>query len=103
MQIKSILAGAAIALAASIGSASAADQFTTLHGITAEPMRAEELGSTRGGQQTGIAGIPAMLPTMDIDFGVGYVMLRSNGTSSVIVEYPAENFLGDHINNVGGP
>ena len=34
MQIKSIVAGAAIAFATTIGSASAADQFTTLDGST---------------------------------------------------------------------
>ena len=48
MQIKSIVAGAAIALAATVGSASAADQFATLGGVTAEPMNAMELDSIRG-------------------------------------------------------
>ncbi len=48
MQIKSIVAGAAIALAATVGPASAADQFATLGGVTAEPMNAMELDSIRG-------------------------------------------------------
>ena len=47
MQIKSILAGAAIALAAVIGSASAAEQFTTLTGVTAEVMPADEMEASR--------------------------------------------------------
>ncbi len=44
MQIKSIVAAAAIALAATIGSASAADQFTTLDGIAAQPLTQQEMG-----------------------------------------------------------
>ena len=48
MQIKSILAGAAIALAATFGSASAADRFSALDGIAVEPMNAVELDSVRG-------------------------------------------------------
>ena len=49
MQIKSIVAGAAIALAATIGSASAADQLSTLDGVSAQPMSSAELDSVRGG------------------------------------------------------
>ena len=48
MQIKSILAAAAIALAASVGSASAAEQFSTLEGITAEALTPQEMGIVVG-------------------------------------------------------
>ncbi len=48
MHIKSIAAGAAIALAATVGSASAGDQFTTLGGVTAEPMNAGEMAAVTG-------------------------------------------------------
>ena len=48
MHIKSILAGATIALAATIGSASAADQFATLGGIPAASMSAGEMAVVRG-------------------------------------------------------
>ncbi len=48
MQIKSILAGAAIALVAGLGSAYAADQFTTLDGVQAQPMNTAEMGQVRG-------------------------------------------------------
>ncbi len=48
MHIKSILTAAAIALVAGLGSASAADQFTALEGITAEPLNAVELDRVRG-------------------------------------------------------
>ena len=48
MQIKSILAGAAIALAASVGSAYAADQFATLDGVQAQPMNTAEMDGVRG-------------------------------------------------------
>ena len=48
MYIKSILAAAAIALIATIGSASAADEFMTLDGVTADVMAASELSATAG-------------------------------------------------------
>ncbi len=48
MQIKSILAGTALALAATIGSASAADEFMTLDGVAADVMSATELSATVG-------------------------------------------------------
>ena len=48
MHIKSILSAAAIALAATIGSASAADQFSTLDGIAAQAMTPQEMGVVIG-------------------------------------------------------
>ena len=48
MYIKTILAGAALALAATIGSASAAEQFSTLAGITAEALTPQEMGAVIG-------------------------------------------------------
>ncbi len=51
MQIKSIVAGAAIALAASVGSASAADQYSTLEGIAAQAMTPQEMGAVVGAHQ----------------------------------------------------
>ncbi len=47
MQIKSILAGAAIALAATMGSASA-DEMLTLSAIPAEPLTAAEMEQVQG-------------------------------------------------------
>ena len=47
MQIKSVLAGAAIALAATMGSASAGE-ILTLSGIPAEPLAAAEMEQVRG-------------------------------------------------------
>ena len=59
MHIKSILAAAAIALAASVGSAYAADQFATLEGIQAVPMKAAEMDALRGSHIfVDIKGIP---------------------------------------------
>ncbi len=43
MQIKSSLAGAAIAVAATLGTASAADQFTALAGVEAQAMSSHEM------------------------------------------------------------
>ena len=53
MQIKSILAAAAIALAATVGSASAADQFATLDGISAKALSSAELAAVQGAALTG--------------------------------------------------
>ncbi len=49
MRIKLFAAGAAIALAATIGSASAAVQFSTLEGIAAQTMTQQEMGKVVGG------------------------------------------------------
>ncbi len=59
MQFKSILAAAGLAVAATIGLASAAERFATLDGIAAGPMTAEELSSVRGGVIV-IRGLPPM-------------------------------------------
>ncbi len=48
MHIKSIVAGVAIALAATIGLASAAEQFATLERVTAEPMKSDEMAAVTG-------------------------------------------------------
>ena len=66
MHIKSILAAAAIALAATVGSASAADQFATLDGVTVQPMNAVELDQIRGNGIT--LEIPTDLELMVISF-----------------------------------
>ncbi len=62
MQIKSILAAAAIALAASLGSAYAADQFATLDGVTAQPMNTLELDQVRGAGGFEVT-IPGIVPS----------------------------------------
>ncbi len=48
MQIKSIVAAAAIALAASVGSASAGDEFGTLGGVSAESLSSVEMAAVVG-------------------------------------------------------
>ena len=48
MRLKSSLLGAAMVLAFSIGSASAADQFSTLDGVSAQSMNAVELAAVHG-------------------------------------------------------
>ena len=48
MQIKSIVAGAAIALVAGLGSASAGDEFATLDGVVAVPLAVAALDAVRG-------------------------------------------------------
>ena len=65
MRIKLIAAGAAIALAATIGSASAADQFSTLDGTSAQALTPQEMGMVIGSAAgditltfTGLVGNP---------------------------------------------
>ena len=48
MQIKSILAVAAVALALGLGPVSAADHFNTLDGITAQSLTPNEMGAVVG-------------------------------------------------------
>ena len=52
MQIKSILTGAAIALVAGLGSASAGERFAMLNGIQAIPLNSAELDCVTGGDIT---------------------------------------------------
>ena len=49
MRIKLVAAGAAIALAATIGTAAAAGQFSTLEGIAAQALTPQEMGVVVGG------------------------------------------------------
>ena len=48
MRIKSIIPAVALALAATMGSASAAEQFTTLDGVPAATMSAGEMAAVQG-------------------------------------------------------
>jgi len=61
MQIKLLVSAAAIALAFSVGSASAAERFSTLDGVSAHPMNAVELTAVKGTAVTisAIASRPA--------------------------------------------
>ena len=51
MRTTSIPIAAAISLVAGLGSASAAEQFSTLNGVTAIPMSSSDLDAVVGGQQ----------------------------------------------------
>ena len=48
MHIKSIVAGAALAVIATVGSAAAADQFVTLEGLTVDALTPQEMGVVTG-------------------------------------------------------
>ena len=48
MRTKSILTAAAIALVAGLGSASADENFSTIAGLSAQPLSAHELAEVRG-------------------------------------------------------
>lgn len=48
MRVTTLVSAAAIALAATIGSVTAADQFATLDGVSAVPMSSGELAAVKG-------------------------------------------------------
>ena len=50
MRVKAIAVAAAIAFASAVGSASAAERFSTLGGTPAEPLSASEMASIKGSQ-----------------------------------------------------
>ncbi len=70
MRIKLFAAGAAIALAATIGSASAADQFSTLEGIAAEALTPHEMGAIIGAATLFVGPDAAVDPASGFPFDV---------------------------------
>lgn len=68
MRIKLFAAGAAIALAATIGSASAADQFSTLEGIAAEAMAPRAMSEVKGASHSGVIVSPLGDPLVEVVF-----------------------------------
>ncbi len=68
MKIKSIVAGAAIALAATVGSASAGDEFSTLSGVSAESLSSVEMAAVIGADFSFSVVTPAGVVT-EVDLG----------------------------------
>jgi Flp pilus assembly secretin CpaC len=81
MKIKSIIPGAAIVLVATIGSVSAADQFTTIAGFEAQAMTKQEMDAT---QASFLAGGEFPIPTVMSDTSA----TSSTGTSSKYIFRP---------------
>jgi len=83
MRIKTIIAGAAIVLAATIGSVSAADKFSTLAGLPAELLSPAELAATRGAHffvvVTGTSGTDVDLSTNSGPVTGGVLLELGNG------------------------
>ena len=63
MQFKSSLLGAAIVLAVSVGTAHAADQFTTLAGVPAQSLTAAQMEQVQG--KWGVSANGGFLPALD--------------------------------------
>ena len=85
MHIKSILAGAAIALVAGVGSASAADQFSTLEGIAAEAMAPRAMGEVRGADHATLTVTPGGLS------GDEFVPLPEPDATDIFEGFPGPN------------
>ncbi len=86
MQIKSIVAGAAIVVAATIGSAFAADQFSTIKGIAADALTPQEMGEVTG------AALITVRPTDDT---VGMWTTFEPGGNDVISQFAEGRTIGD--------
>jgi len=71
MQIKSIFTGAAIALAATAGSALAGDSFDTLRGIQVTPMNSAVLDTVRGAAVPQVIIAGNGVDTVHTDGGTG--------------------------------
>ena len=102
MHIKSILAGTAIALVAGVGSAFAADQFSTLEGIAAEAMDPRAMGEVKGADHAVLTVSPlggplvgVMLPEPDgTDIFFGFPGPNIGRATSVGQATPAALFSG---------
>ena len=93
MRTTSILATAAIALVAGLGSASAADQFTTIAGFEAQAMTMQELDSVRAGAGNVAHGSPNVGPTVTpwsalFDNAELAAVTKTAGKSGVMVLVP---------------
>ena len=97
MQITTLISAAAITLAATIGSVSAAEQFTTLGGISAVPMSSSELGAVRGTHKhVTINGVVRTITFVAAGFGIagpGPGGARNAGEPGDI------SFVGGHLQN----
>ena len=83
MQIKLIASAAAIALVAGVGSASAADEFTTLDGVTADVMAASELSATAGAGIVIVVDLDGMVSGLGTNDIIGANVLRGVPTAVV--------------------
>ncbi len=86
MLIKSFVAGVAFALAASVGSATAADEFTTLDGVAADVMSATELSAAVGSGIVIVIGVDGFGEAGRLDTGilVGVPFAMMNGNIDVV-------------------
>ena len=77
MMISSIVSATAFAMVVGLGSASAADQFTTLADVEAQTMTSQGMGEVRGGDfalDIGFSELPGK--------GTGFSQVLANGTAA---------------------
>ena len=100
MQIKPILAAAGIAVAATIGLASAAERFATLDGIAAGPMTAEELSKVRGAMIIEVRGLPTV---QEVDISDGVFSVKLSEGKLTVKPFKAPEFLEVDVKVGFGP
>ena len=90
MHIKSIVVGAAIALAATVGSVSAADHFTTLAGVPAQPLTVGAVENAASNRFAALEGIAAQaMTTRDLESVVGGDDNNADFQINFPTEFPA--------------
>ena len=94
MQYMTLASVAAIAVAASGGSASAAEKFTALDGISAEVMSASAMYAVRGGLDTVAVDVPAGMGSGVR--GDGSVILEDG---LVVPESAGQTYPGEEVEN----
>ena len=87
MRNKLFASAAAIAFAASLGTASAAEQFTALDGIQAEPMTPSEMAAVVG---TGASFVAITVVLPDGTRPVQKTVSHSNKDSVAVVNWPVD-------------
>lgn len=88
MRVKAIAVAAAIALVSAVGSASAAERFSTLGGVPAEPLSAVEMASIKGRVIIRITGprntIARVLPFAQANHTVEVVVTPGEGAVATV-------------------
>ncbi len=91
MRIKFIVAGAAIALAAGVGTTSAAEQFSMLEGVVADPMSASQMEGARAA--TGSIGANPTFGSSDAASSPGAVPTTDQVNFDIALSVPRDEII----------
>ncbi len=102
MLIKSLVTGAALALAVSVGSASAAEDFSTTSAVPAEPLTASEMAAEDFATIRGVAAAPLTASEMAAVVGayIANARPRAHGAPFNVLAFQCGH-TGSHKNPGG--